>query len=483
MRLHHCRTVAAASVFLAVSPGVPCADTLGEAVALAYQTNPTLQAQRASEKVIDEEYPQAAAGLRPTISASTSVARDANQLGLIGPTTLTDSFGGVTVSQPIYTGGRVATAIDAANADILAGREALRATEISVLQGVVGAYVDVRRDQARLQIAADAVTALSRQLEEAQARFDVGQVTRTDVAQAEARQALARAQWVQAQATLAITRAAYAAVVGQNPGDLAPEPPIAQLLPASIDAAFDTAEHNNPQLLGAEYGEAATAARLAQAKAETRPQLTLNGSLGFTGGEVSQLLVQPNNPFANYTRDLRLSVDATMPIFTGGKVSSQIRQAAARDSVGRIQIEVARRAMLQSVSQAWNQLLGARGSLAADEVQVKADTIAYQGAQEEHNAGLRTTLDVLNAQQELENSQLALVGAQHDEYAASAAVLAAIGSLDVGALAPGTARYDPAANLNKVRHAVGWVPWDAPLQALDHLGAPTPTPAGQRAKP
>ncbi len=166
-----------------------------------------------------------------------------------------------------------------------------------------------------------------------------------------------------------------------------------------------------------------------------------------------------------------------VPVFAGGLYASEIRQAAEQDNVSRIGVESARREVLQAVSQAWNQLLGARASLTADEEQVRSDTVAYEGVREEQKVGLRTILDVLNAQQELEQSQLALVGARHDEYVAAAAALAAMGALEAKDLIPAEVRYDPKANFDKVRHGVGWVPWEGAVGAVDRLGAPKPTPA------
>jgi len=172
-----------------------------------------------------------------------------------------------------------------------------------------------------------------------------------------------------------------------------------------------------------------------------------------------------------------VTAQVTVPLFTGGMNSSLIRQAAELDNVARIGVEGARRQVLQAVSQAWNQLLGARASLAADEAQVKSDTVAYEGVREEQKVGLRTILDVLNAQQELESSQLSLVGARHDEYVAAAAVLAAMGALEASTLAPDAPHYDPKANFDELRHAPGWVPWQGAVHALDQIGAPAPTPA------
>jgi outer membrane protein len=479
------RVLAAASCGAALCGAISAhAESLTDAIQLAYDTNPVLQAQRASQRQIDEEYVQAKAGYRPTVGVNASISHDENQFnqyngvvpGITGPTITNTGQASIQVQQPLYTGGHVAAQVDAAHADILAGREALRRTEILIVQSVIGAYLDVRRDQEQLAISKDNVSTLKRQQDETNARFDVGEVTRTDVAQSDARLAQAQSQEVEAQSALAVARATYAQIVGQNPGELAPEPPISQLLPATIDDAFDSAERANPQLLQAGYAEQSSAAHLAEAKAATRPTVGLTGSFGYTGGAPAYFPGQNTNPFHDPTSDVYVAATARIPIFTGGMLASQIRAAAEADNVQRIGIETTRREILQAVAQSWNQLLGARGSLAAYEGQVKADTVAYEGVREEQQVGLRTTLDVLNAQQELENAQLALVGARHDEYIAAAAVLAAMGRLDLQDLIPTAHTYDPNANFNKVRHAIGWVPWEEGVAALDHVGAPGPEP-------
>jgi outer membrane protein len=479
-----CIAVLAAAAGVNVSLGsVAAAETLGDAIALAYQTNPTLQAERAQLRVTDEEYVQAEAGLRPTVGASASYTYEDASVTETGSPNIKLTGGGETgglqITQPLYTGGLASAKIDAAHADILAERENLRRTEESVLQSVIGAYLDVRRDQQQLVISQDNVNVLARQLDETSARFDAGQLTRTDVAQSQARLALARSQLATALSTLAVARAAYAAVVGQNPGELAAEPPIAPLLPPTVDAAFDAAENGNPQLRQADDAERAAAARLAEAKAQRRPNVSVSGQYGYVSQQEGVSAGGAfNQSVGLYESQLGGSVTATVnvPIFNGGMFASQIRQAAEQDNVARIGVESARRQVLQAVSQAWNQLLGARASLAADEEQVKSDTVAFEGVREEQKVGLRTILDVLNAQQELETSQLQLVGARHDEYVAAAAVLAATGALEARALVPDQPRYDPNANFDKVRH-VGAVPWEGAVHALDHLGGPAPTPA------
>ena len=454
---------AVASVAIGLS-SLAAADDLVDAIALTYQTNPTLQAQRASQRALDESYVQARSGLRPDVTISGSVG-----LSNTDPSSLNQPIGSsslsLSVSQPLYTGGRVSTQISAAEADILGGREGLRRVEQGVIQSVISAYVDVRRDQQRLLISDDNVAVLSRQLQEAQARFDVGEITRTDVAQAQARLASAQAQRSNSQASLAISRANYASVVGQNPGDLAPEPPLATLLPATVELAFEQAARDNPQVRQADYTEQASAARVAAARALNRPSVSLRGSVGVNGGGPG------GSPFADYSQNVSASAVASFPLYTGGFNSSQIRAAAERNNVDRINIETARRQALLAVSQAWNQLLGSRAVLLSNEEQVRAATIAFEGTRQEARVGLRTTLDVLNAEQELRVAQLSLVDARHNEYVASAAVLAAIGALNIGSLAPNVPIYDPQSHFNEVRRA-GSTPWDGAVQGLDGVASP-----------
>ncbi len=449
------------------------AETLADAIALAYQSNPTLQAQRATQRALDETYVQAEAGFRPQASFQALVTGNTNNASEFGefnttiPGQSTTNSETITLTQPLYTGGRVASQVSAAQAQVLAGREALRQTEQQVLESVVQAYVDVRRDQENEAIAKDNLALLARQLEESKARFDVGEITRTDVAQTEASVAAAQAQVSAAQAQLASSRAAYASVVGQNPGALAPEPPLDALLPTNVDAAFDAAERNNPQILQADYTEQSSAAKVAQAKAQVRPSVGVQAQFGYSGGAVGL-----TNPYANMSHDLSVTAFANLPIFTGGTTSSQIRQAAENNNVDRINIEATRRQVLLLVSQSWNQLLGARAGLVSNEAQVRAANIAFEGTRQEAQVGLRTTLDVLITAQNLSNAQLALVNSRHDEYLAGAVLLAATGMLSARNLAPGGPEYDPRRNFDKVTHSWRWTPWDKGVAALDSLAAP-----------
>lgn len=476
--------LAAVSGVVALVAGSASAETLADAIALAYQTNPTLQAQRATLRQLDESWVQARAGYRPTLTASAQGNYEETRVN--GKTTLADTngdgklevvsaavneansaTGSVTFSQPIWTGGRVGAAVSAAEADILAGRENLRRAEASVLGAVIQAYVDVRRDQEALHIRENNVAVLTRQLDESKARFDVGEITRTDVAQSEARLAAAQSLLQSAQAQLSISRAAYAAVVGQNPGDLAPEPSLAALLPGDVDAAFDVAEMNNPQIRAAEYTEQASRARLAAVRAERMPTVSVQARMAWVG------TAQPFDTDRMY-RDVTGAATVSVPLFNGGLTTSRIRAAIERNNADRLSVEVAKRNALQGITNAWSNLLATRANINSTDVQVKAARIAAEGTRQEQQVGLRTTIDVLNAEQELRSAELSQVSARHDEYIAAATVLSQMGRLEAAYLVPNLPRYDPKANFGKLRITWGWTPWEEPLALVD--GALTPKP-------
>ena len=484
---------------LAASAVPAGAETLADAIALAYQNNPTLQAQRANQRAIDETYVQARAGWRPTLGAQGTLryneartprfarGQDNNADGVPDtfPTTPGINEGnsaqvGLSFNQPLWTGGRVAAAVNAANADVLAGRETLRRAEATILAQVIQAYADTRRDQESLRIRDENVKVLVRQLQESQARFDVGEVTRTDVAQSQARLAQAQALYQSSVGQLAITRAGYTALVGQNPGQLAPEPSLAYMLPTDPDEAFRIAEQFSPQLRAQQYAEQASRARIAGARAERMPSVSANVTYGFGGPAIPD---QPNDPFqANlYSRSVAASVTASVPLYSGGFVSSRIRQSVERNNVDRITVEGVRRTLLQSVTTFWSQLIAARANITSSEQQVAAARIAAEGTRQEQQVGLRTTIDVLNAEQELRQAELNQVSSRRDEYVAAASVLATMGRLEARNLVPSVAQYDASKNFRKLRMTWGWVPWEEPVGIVDqHLTVWPSKPPGEK---
>ncbi len=471
------------------------AETLADAVALAYQNNPTLQAQRATQRALDETYVQARSGWRPTLNLGASASYSETRIPFAAAGGGTDrngdgipdrvTFGifetnssrvGLTFTQPLWTGGRVAAAVNAANADVLAGRENLRRVEASVLTSVIQAYSDTRRDQESLRIREENVKVLTSQLKESQARFDVGEVTRTDVAQSQARLAAAQAQLQSAVAQLAITRAGYATLVGQNPGELAPEPSLAFLLPTDPDEAYKIAEQNNPQLRAQQFTEQASRARVAQAKADRMPSVSAQATYGFSGPAIPD---RPQDVLQHdlYTRGVTATIQGTIPLFTGGLTTSRIRQQIERNNVDRITTEGVRRNVLQGITQFWSQLIAARANIVSSDEQVRAAKIAAEGTHQEQMVGLRTTIDVLNAEQELRSAELSQVSSRRDEYVAAANVLATMGRLEAKNLIPSQPQYDAAKNFRKLKITWGWVPWEEPIGIVDQALTPWPAKA------
>lgn len=421
-------------------------------------------------RALDESYVQARAGYRPTaslqIEPSFSKIQQTDLFGQrIDPSTNTGAAT-LSINQPLYTSGATTLGVEAAADDIRSQREALRATEATVLQNVVQAYVDVRRDEQILLAYENEVGILQSQLDDATARRKAGEVTRTDVEQSEAQLDTARATLSLAQGQLQVSRAEYFAVVGQNPGTLAPEPPLPGL-PSTIDEAFETAEANSATLRQVEIAESGSAARIAQAKAAYRPTVELAATYGYTGDLA---------PFSVRNEDRAVTVGAvvTIPLLTAGVADSQVRKAIEQNNSDRINIEAARRSVLQAVSNAWNAALANRSAAESDERAVEVAREYFSDTEEEYRVGQRSTLDVLVAEQTLRNAEITLAQAEHDSYLGQAALLGAIGRLEATNLVKDIPLYDPAEAFRKVR-LKGAAPWEGLIAGLDGLGAPDRT--------
>ena len=466
------RSRALASVaIIAVAAGMAApawAETLREAIALAYQTNPSLLAQRANQRALDESIVQARAGLRPRLDVTIS-GNHAQAYGDMAGFEGDSASASIGLSQTLWSGGRIGHGITAAEADILAGRENLRDIEQTVLASVIQAYADVIRDTDILAIRQANLGVLQRQLDEASARFEVGEITRTDVAQSEARLAQSEADLANAQAQLSVSRASYAAVVGQSPGDLAPMP-VLPGVPTDFDAALDVALQDNPGIRAAAYSLRAAEANVAAAKAEYMPSARLTASYGGSNDDFDRI-----GDIADNTR-LTAGASLSVPLFTGGLNGSRVAVALERANAAQINVEGERRNTLQAISSAYAQALSARSSLEAGTEAVRAATVAAEGVRQEAQVGLRTTLDVLNQELELRNAEVTLASARRNEYVAQANLLAAMGRLEGADLDPTLTVYDPSANYERVRDR-GALPWDGLLEALDRVVAPPIVPA------
>jgi TolC family type I secretion outer membrane protein len=451
------------------------ATTLAEAVAVAYRTNPNLLAQREALRALDESYVQSRAALGPQASVNAQLSNEKAAVqeapSLFSPASTfrnaarTDTEI-LSLSQVIYNGGQSAAAINAAQADILAGREQLRAAEMQVVQQVINAFVSVRRDRDLLAISQNAVEQLTQEEAETEARFKYHEVTQTDLSQSKARLSSAYAELAAARSRLNNSQTLYLQFVGQNPDDLSEPPPLTDV-PASVDAAYVQAVANSPTLKAAVFTELGSRARVEQER--TAGNATLSANFNVTNGPVL--------PYdARYYQKSAAAVIAfNKPLFTSGLFASRIRAAEDRDHRDRLQADAARRQTLQLVGQYWGQMAAADLVLKAQQDQVAAQIVAYDSVQAEYKAGLRETIEVLNAQLELENARLAMIQAVGDTYLARTALLASMGTLRTDVISPGLNIYSPEQAFRAVAYR-GAPPWVDAIEALDGLRVEKPKP-------
>jgi outer membrane protein len=424
------------------------ADSLADAMAAAYQNNPTLLGQRSNLRATDETVAQAISGWRPTIQVQASRAYQKSPSyisqitgGAGGAQTLYPERSNISINQPIFRGFRTYNGVKQANSQVMAGRANLQSVEQQVFLQTVQAYVDVIRDLAVLELDTNNVAVLQRQLEATQDQFRVGEITRTDVAQAEARLSLSQSTRIAAQAAVTASRASYRAVVGDMPGSLDPVPPLPPL-PETEDSALSVALDSNPTLQAAIYTEDASRRGIAVAKGSLLPSIDLNASRQDSRGTF-----QPG--VTSYTDSVTAQI--TIPLYQSGSEYSRVRQAKEQNSQNRLQIVAARRTVTQNVSDAWNNLRSTRSVIDSSKEAVRANEIALDGVRQEAAVGSRTTLDVLNAEQELLDSRTTLVRAEHDEYVAAYQLLSAIGQLTAERLALPVDYYDPKENYDRTK--------------------------------
>ena len=419
------------------------AETLLEALSAAYKFNPRLDAARATLRATDEEVPRALAGYKPSVTGSadtsfrhittnpgTSLNGDTNprgyQIGMV---------------QPLFRGFRTVNAVNAAEATVRAGRETLRLAEESVLLEAVTAYGDVVRDTAIVRLRENNVTVLTRDLRATQDRFNVGEVTRTDVAQAQARRAAAVAALDLARANLKTSRATFERVIGHPPSHLVDaheSPLVAKTLPENVEISL----RESPNVVGALYREQAARYTIDLVRGELLPtaQLEANYAKRFD-----------DTPGLDSVETGSITGRLTVPFYTGGEVQARVRQAK-QTHIQRLQeIEQARTETQANVVTAWAQLQAAKAAVESDQTAVDANRIALAGVREEERVGQRTLLDVLNAEQELLNAEVNLVTDQRNVVVASFTVLSTIGRLDAQELNLASLVYDPDAHYHDVR--------------------------------
>ena len=427
---------------IALVPASVQAQSLTEVLATTYATNPELLAGRAELRATDELVPQALSGWRPTIAGTAGFGRtwiDSN----VGTDSTNPRSVGLSLSQPVYRGGRTVASTREAENLVLAQRARLVGVEQNVLLDATAAYMDVVRDMAVLDLTINNEQVLSRQLEASRDRFEVGEITRTDVAQSEARLAGATSGRIAAEGDLTESRARFVETVGEAPGTLE-TPPIVATLPASLEEAIEVAVAANPNVVAADYVERAARDGVDVVFGELLPSIELRSDAEY-GDELSS--------FVDSDRTTA-SIEAliTVPLYQAGQVSSRVREAKKRASQRRLEMAQQRRTAAQIATTAWEALSTARAQITSFEAQVRSNEIALEGVREEAQVGSRTILDVLDAEQELLDSRVNLVRAKREEIVAGFQLLAAVGNLTARDLDLPVEYYDYQADYLEVRN-------------------------------
>jgi outer membrane protein len=431
------------------------ADTLLGALAQAYHGNPQLNSQRAIVRATDEGVPQALSGFRPRFGATADVGSQYNDVttntssGSVRTQGVTTPRGvGVTASQTLFNGFQTANRTRSAESQVFAARETLRVIEQAVLLDGATAYMNVLRDTAILEVQRSNVRVLGETLRQTRDRFNVGEVTRTDVAQSQAQLAAGQSQLLGAESNLTTSRATYRRVIGSEPGNLAPGMPVDRLSPRTLAGAIDAGIAANPSVTAAMYGVDVAQLQVKIAEGVLYPVLTLEGS-AQKRYDVSLAITE------QFTTAVvgRL----TVPLYQGGTEYSTIRQSKETLGQRRLDLATTRDQARATVVQAWGQHEAAKAQIQAAQEQVTASEVALNGVREEARVGQRTTLDVLNAQQALVNARVSLVTAQRDRVVASYTLLAAVGRLSPQLLGLGIPVYDPMVHYQQIRDAWGGV--------------------------
>lgn len=453
--------LAAAAIFV---PNPSIAQTLEEALAQAYGGNPRLLSERAALRAVDEGVATAKSGWRPTVEINGSVgkaytANETEATGRISSQSTLPSSAGINLSQPLYRGGATVAETEAAESRVLAGRAGLIDIEQQVLVGAGTTYMNVVRDQSVIELNINNEKVLERQLQATLDRFEVGEVTRTDVSQAEARLADASASRIEAEGNLDISRANYERFVGAPPGLLTfPDISKTAQLPESLEAAEAAASQRNPRVLRAGFIERAALHDISAAGARLLPTVTLDGN--------AQRSLDPNS-FFSQSDSASLTANVRIPLYQSGSEYARIRELRQIAVQRRREFDEARREAREGVSETWERLQTSRARIRALESSVRANQIALEGVEQEAAVGARTVLDVLDAEQELFEARVTLVREQADEVIASFDLLQVVGSMVARDLGLATDLYDPTQYYDQVRDK--WIGFGDDYQGTNPL--------------
>ena len=431
---------------MAISPAPASAQNLSDALIAAYLNNPTLLAARAGLRATDEGVPQAIANWRPEVSLSSdygaSRITNTNNTGSSINQVRHPRSATLTISQPLFRGGRTLAATSKAENDVRAERARLMNTEQTVMLQAITAFINVYRDLAVLRLNTNNEQVLKRQLEATRDRFQVGEITRTDVHQAEARLAKAVADRIQSEGDLEVSRANYENVVGEAAPKQLNAPALPEGLPDSRDVASKLAATKNPTVIGAEFDKRSAIDSADTVMGELLPTVSLDG-------EVSR--AEQGSAESGHTTTQSITLNLSVPIYQQGAVYSRLRAARQTAAQRTRTIDLQRRNAVEAAAQAWESLLTARARVKAFRTQIDANVVALEGVQREAAVGSRTVLDVLDAEQELLDSRVSHVRAQRDELVASYQLLSAVGKLTARDLGLGVTLYDPREHYNEVR--------------------------------
>ncbi len=427
---------------LVISSGAAQAQNLADALIGAYNTSGLLEQNRALLRAADEDAAIALAALRPIISWTAGINRSFSDTSNAGRAGTSPVDLGLTASWLLYDGGQSQLAVRGARETVLATRESLRSVEQSILLRAVAAYMNVISAVETVDLRENNVRVLSEERRAAQDRFDVGEVTGTDVAQAESRLAEARSNLAQAQGDLTNAQEEYLAAVGSRPGNLA-NPPALPPEPASVDAAKSVALRNHPDILSAQREVTVAELGVQEADAARNPTISLNGSVGW----------QENFDTSGYGDSASLGLNLSQPIYSGGGLFAAVRRAMAARDATRAALLTTQEDIAQDAASAYIQLKTAEATLTATEQQIEAVQVAFDGVREEATLGARTTLDVLDAEQNLLDAQASRISAQTTRQIAAYALLQAQGLLTADQLGLNVTLYDPEAYYNLVQDA------------------------------
>jgi TolC family type I secretion outer membrane protein len=437
----------AAVAVCALNPVAANAMTLSEALSAAYNNNPTLLAERAALRATDEQVPQALSGWRPTVQATGSLGGGWNDSNISqevggGARGSVPRSVGLSVSQPVYSGGRTVAATARAENLVQAERARLVAIEQQVFTDAVTSFMDVLQNQAVLELSVNNEQVLRRQLEASNDRFRVGEITRTDVAQSESRLAQAISDRIQAENNLEASRATFERVVGEPPGRLT-TPAERPALPANRQEALTLSSQNNPNVVSALFTEAAAREAVRQVRGELLPDLRIVGSVQRAEDQTAS---------GRITESAQVTAQITVPLYEAGSVYSRTREAQQTVGQRRSQVDDARRTAVQQGTTAWETLQSNRARVESLRSSIRAAEIALEGVQQEAAVGSRTVLDILNAEQELFNARVNLVRAQRDQLVSEFQLAAATGRLTASDLTLPVQLYDADKHYQAVRN-------------------------------